>query len=152
MFDLVRFAVGAGVFFGICGWAIWRGGWPERLVATALLVNALVSPLTQTHPLSRAPEMAMFVLDSAFTLLVLFTALKSDRWWPLFCCAFAFLGALTHLAQHLNIDVDQFVYMTAIVLWNYLVVFAIAGGMLELAWRKRPKPYPAQGNHPLNSW
>lgn len=138
MFDIIRFTIGAVVFFGICGWAAWRGGWPERVVSLALVADILGgTPISQTYPLSREPEMVMFAIDFIYMLVVVFVALRSDRWWPLFCGAFAFLGAITHLAQFLNIDIDQFAYITAVILWSYCGVFSIAGGMFELRHRKR---------------
>lgn len=137
MFDLVRLAAGTLIFFGLCGLAIWRGGWPERTVAITLLVTMVLTPLVQTGAGEHGLEVGMFLVDTFFMLVVIAVALKSDRWWPLFCGAFAMLAAVSHLARTLDDQIGQFSYISATVMWSYGTVYALGAGVFELEWRKR---------------
>lgn len=137
MFDLVRLAAGTLIFFGLCGLAIWRGGWPERTVAITLLVTMVLTPLVQTGAGEDGLEVGMFLLDTFFMLVVIAVALKSDRWWPLFCGAFAMLAATSHLARTLDDQIGEFSYISATVMWSYGTVYALGAGVWELEWRKR---------------
>jgi hypothetical protein len=136
VFDIVRYLIGAPIWFFVIGLALWRGQWPERTVATINLVAMLLTPLVQTRPL--APHLQVNVLLVDLAVLVGFTivALKSDRWWPLFATAAALMTVLTdaaygwvHLAQRLA--------MTGEIVWSYISLFALAGGLAEVEWRRR---------------
>ena len=137
MYDLIRFSVGALVFFGLCGLAIWRGGWPERTVAVAILVGSFLTPVVQIHGSADGLEPWVFLIDFSFMLLVVGVALKSDRWWPLFCAAYALLVASSHFARSLNEGIRQYAYISGAVLWSYAAVLALGLGVWELERRRR---------------
>jgi hypothetical protein len=137
MFDLIRLAAGTLIFFGLCGLAIWRGGRPERIVAITLLVTMVITPLVQTGVGEDSLEVGMFLVDTFFMLVVFWVALTSDRWWPLFCAAFALLAAVSHVARTFNDQIGQFSYITATVMWSYGTVYALGAGVFELERRKR---------------
>ena len=143
MFDLIRLAAGTLIFFGLCGLAIWRGERPERIVAVTLLVTMVLTPMVQTGAGESGLEIWMFLVDTFFMLVVLAVALTSNRWWPLFCGAFALLAALSHIARTLDQQIAQFSYISATVLWSYGTVFALGAGVWELERRRRRAPSPA---------
>jgi hypothetical protein len=111
-----------------CGFAIWRGGRPERIAGGAFLVNWLVYPLSVNTSAWLSPQLASFALDAPLLAILLWLALRSDRWWPMWAVAFQFLGMLMTVIIAADPRVQPLAYMTAAGLWSYLAVIAVVVG------------------------
>jgi len=136
-FDLIRFTVGIIIWYGICGFALWRGGWPERVAGAGILVTAIAAPIVQQSPFMADTDLGVFALDLGLFFVLLWVALRSDRWWPLFATAFMLLAVVTHLAVMLSSAIREFTYVTATTLWGYLVVYSLAFGLWEISRRRK---------------
>lgn len=77
----------------IVGWL--KGGHPERLAATALMINYAVSSVTFRW---RVDDFYWASAGSEFTLMLIFCWLtfRSDRWWPYVTTAALALIMLVH--------------------------------------------------------
>lgn len=119
--------IGLVVVAAVCGGALWRGGRDERMTAIALLLATAASPLLQ-HRNWVDPEYGVLVVDVLLLAYLFVLALRSDRHWPLAAAAFHLLGVITHVAIMVDHGVRAWAYLTALVIWSYLVFAALAVG------------------------
>lgn len=108
----------------VCALSLWRGRDQERLAAASYLAAWALS-LATFESRSEETQWSILVIDTL--LLGLFTALalRSPRFWPLFAAGFQLLAVLTHIARALDSNVTGWAYLTAGIVWSYLVVFTI---------------------------
>jgi hypothetical protein len=89
------------------GVAVWRGGWPERVAAAAMILAWFASGLLYKSQLWLGPQTAVFVVDSALLLVLLVISLRSDRWWPMWACGFHALNLILTLALLLDAGISN---------------------------------------------
>ena len=111
----------------VCGLAFWRGHDDERLAAAATLANWAIT-LVVFRSRSDDTQWAVMAVDSALLVLMVWLALRSNRYWPLFSAGFALLTVVTHIAHALDTGVSGWAYLTAILIWSYLSLFTIGYG------------------------
>lgn len=125
--------IGVVVAALVCGGGILKGGPEERAAGAAFLIgwaaNAVL--LDRSWP---AVQGAGLVIDGLFFLFLLALSLRTTRYWPLVACGFQLLAVLTHAAKLIDRSVAQWAYITAGVIWTYLVLIAMAVGTWN-AWR-----------------
>jgi hypothetical protein len=122
----------------ICGLALWRGGWPERIVALGSLIASRATPLVENFHNWVDPQWGVFGVDVTFFALLLILALRTDRTWLLFAAAFQLLAVITHLAIMVDPGLRARVYMSAILIWSYCVLASLAVGTWLVSRRPRP--------------
>jgi hypothetical protein len=108
----------------VCALAVWKGGDEERLAAGGLLANWALSMMV-FRARSEDVQWPIVLTDGALFALYLGIALRSRRFWPLFIAAFALLVLVTHLAHGLDAAVSGWAYLTAELLWSYLMLIAL---------------------------
>lgn len=108
----------------VCGLAVWRGRDDERLAAGGLLANWALS-LVVFKARSEDIQWAVFAFDAALSLLYLWIALRSRRYWPLFAGGFQLLVMITHIGHLIDSRVSGWAYLTAQLVWAYLAMAAI---------------------------
>lgn len=139
------FAVGAAVTAIVCGGALARGGWPERLAAATTLIGSLLTPLVQSQ-FNRQGQPGVWIVDIICTGIYLYIALKSDRWWPFYAVAFRIGGLLGHVVNATFAYLPIKLYATTEIMWGYLGLFALGAGVLEVEARRwtlrRSRPLP----------
>jgi hypothetical protein len=113
---------------GVCIITVWRGRDEERLAAGALLANWALDLVLVNRTHVYDLHMEILATDLALLVLYLWLALRSRRYWPLFAASFQLLVIFTHLGRAVDPAVRTWAYLTAEVLWSYLVLFAIAFG------------------------
>ena len=89
------------------GVAFWRGGWPERMAAAAMILAWFASGLLYKSQLWFGPQTGVFVVDTALLLVLLVIALRSDRWWPMWACGFHGLSLILTLALLLDTRISN---------------------------------------------
>ena len=115
----------------ICIIAIWRGGRYER-TATFGLVGAWALTVVAYWGPNLPTEQIELAADLALLALLVWVALKSPAWWPILAAGFHLLAILTHAAKDLDQQIGTWVYMSAQILWGYLLAITIGVG----AWRR----------------
>ena len=70
------------------GVALWRGGWPERLAGVAMILAWFATGFLYNSHQRFGPQTAVFLVDLALMLVLLFIAMRSNRWWPMWACGF----------------------------------------------------------------
>jgi len=136
VFDVLRYLLGYTFWFFVIGLALWRGGWPERTAAIINLIGIFVTPLIQERPFAAHLQLNILLTDLCVLIGFLVVALKSDRWWPLFATAAALMTVLTDLAYGW-VHLSHRLALTGEVIWSYVAIFALAGGVAEVEWRRR---------------
>ena len=141
--------LGVALTLAICGFALWKGGREERLASAAFLVSIAVTLLfrDQRWP---ALQRGAFVADSALLVTFFVMAMRTSRFWPLAAAGFQLLAVMTHVAKMIDPALQQWAYITAGVIWTYLVLVTIAIGTWN-AWRGRSQPAKAVAAAPLDA-
>ena len=118
-----------------CGGALWLGRDNERWTALALLVSGAASAVLQTSQFFQ-PESGILLVDLALLGYLVWLALRSDRFWPLYAAGFQVVGTTIHLARFADHNVLHSAYATAQIFWAYPVLLALAAGTwLEARYR-----------------
>lgn len=111
----------------VCALALWRGRDDERLAAAGMLANwSLSRILFKNH--SNDLQAGVFAVDVVLLGLYLWLALRSRRYWPLFGAGFWLLAIITHVGRLVDPRMSGWAYLTAEIIWSYLVLWAIAYG------------------------
>jgi hypothetical protein len=119
------------------GFALWKGGQPERACAVAMVAAWLATVLlTDRRNNWVDPQWGVMAADLSLLTLLLWVALRANRFWPLWAAAFQLLGVITHVAIMADRTISGRAYYVAAVIWSYLVVIALAAGTWS-AWRRR---------------
>jgi hypothetical protein len=122
------------VLLATVGGAIWRGGLPERVAASAMgLAWIGTAVVYNSHQLRGFQSGPMFV-DMALLLVLLVIALRSDRWWPMWACAFQALNVVLHIALAADAVLWRWAAWVASSYFSYLTMFSL---LLSLIGRRR---------------
>lgn len=127
--------LGQLVTFVVCAAAFLKGDVEERLAAGGIVLNIAVTVAMRDYSWPHL-QVAGFVVDILSFILLLAIALWSSKFWPLAAAAFQLLAVLTHVAKMVDPDLGQWSYITAIVIWTYLLMFALGVGVWN-SWRAR---------------
>jgi len=128
---------------GFLGGILWKGGREER-ITILIYMGCYAATLALRDAHWPRLQLAGFLIDVVFFLFLLALALRSRSYWPLAACGFQLLGVLTHIAKALDSGVAQWAYISAGIIWSYLVQIAIAVGAWN-HWRAGRTPALAVG-------
>jgi hypothetical protein len=109
--------------------AFWRGGWPERSAAVAVLAASFASPFVESN-LFASPEYGILAVDLLLLGWLGALALGTDRFWPLWAAGFHLVGTIIHVARMVDPTVVPPAYALGQVFWSYPVLAALAAGTL----------------------
>jgi hypothetical protein len=118
------------------GAGLWLGRWPERLGASAMLAAWLATALSLNGTQLWGPQWGVMIIDVLLLAVLLFIALRSDRWWPLWACGFHALSVVLHLAVMADPKIWGRAYFVAGNAFSYLVMGALFIGAVG-RWRPR---------------
>lgn len=121
----------------VCGTALWKGGPSERGAGAAIYVGWLASIAVMDRSAAGAenPQWALFVVDTLLLAFLVALALRSHRFWPMAAAGFHFLTIATHGIRVIDPTFDLWVYITAEIVWGYLLLAALASGVWG-RWRE----------------
>jgi hypothetical protein len=122
---------------GACGFALWRGGRPERAAAAACLGAWLATRLAYNYGNWIDPQWGILSVDIGFLGVLIYLALTTDRLWLLFAAAFQLLGVAIHLAIVIDHAIRATAYIQALIIWSYLVLLTLAMGTWSQSRRAR---------------
>jgi hypothetical protein len=134
MSRLILFLV---LWLGCCGFALWRGGAPERIGSAIFLVAAVLSALFQHPKGSRfdSVEVGMLLVDMGVLAGFVLLAVVANRFWPLWMSGMQGVQVFSHLAIALNPEVIPWAYWNAETLWSYPMLVLLFCG--TIAHRRR---------------
>jgi hypothetical protein len=111
----------------VCVIALRRGGRYERLAAGMMLAAWALTMVVYRSGFHQT-EWGILAVDVAALGVFVWIALQSDRYWPIFAAGFHLLAIVTHLARTVDPSVGGYAYITAEILWGYLLAAVIGYG------------------------
>lgn len=118
--------------------ALWRGGWPERTAAVAMIAAWFGSGLVQNGMQLWGIQIGVMLVDLALLGLLLVIALTSNRWWPMWASGFHGMGVLLHIAVLLDPKVWGRAYFIAGTVFSVLTLAALFVGAIREPRRRAP--------------
>jgi hypothetical protein len=123
------------LLFGSCGYAFWRGKTEARIVASAFFVGSFATIAIRSHSSGSysSLEMGVFVIDVACFLVFTYSALISDRFWPLWVSGLQLTTSFGHIMKVLDTHLLPMAYAAALRFWGYPILIILAVGV----WRSQ---------------
>jgi hypothetical protein len=133
-----RFIIFIVFLAGVTGYAMMRGGMPERLTALALAMAYLLSVGLQSAMPARYAHVEIGIMAVDLTLfgVLVALALYADRWWTLWVAAMQGLGAGAHVIKAIDSETIRVVYAILAVAWSYPIVLLLLIGTVRHQQRK----------------
>ncbi|WP_037552401.1 hypothetical protein [Sphingomonas sp. URHD0057] len=116
-----------------CGYAFYRGGRYERLVAAVCLLGTLATVVVNS-PVNRMyvhVEGGALVVDLAVLAAFIAVALHSDRFWPLWVAGLQLTTSIAHFLKAIDPHLIPYAYGLAVRFWSYPILIILAVG----SWR-----------------
>jgi hypothetical protein len=113
---------------GSCGYALIRGGIPERAAAATILVGSVLSPfVAHLGPqLWHGFELGIFLVDAAMLIAFGIIMLLSTRFWPIWMTAFQLLTVNAYLGPLFRAKDIAIPFGFDEELWSYVILFQLA--------------------------
>jgi hypothetical protein len=114
----------------VSGYALWRGGKPERWAGVLLALAAAATYLAYS-PYAvrfRSVEAGVLVVDLALTAGLWWLALRSNRIWPMLITALQFASTLVHISKAVDLGMSPWAYHFLLKLSGYPILLALAFG------------------------
>lgn len=124
------------------GYAVAKGGAPERVVGLSLLLAFTLSILFQQPSAARflGVEWGILAVDFGLLGILLSVALYADRFWPLWVAALQALGTGGHLVRGMDHGIEPIAYAILLASWSYPMVLLLAVGTMRHQRRRRHGP------------
>jgi hypothetical protein len=126
---VIRQILYGALMWGVTIYAFRRGGREERIAAVGIVVASYATPLALISMPTRfhRVEVPLALLDACLAVLLLYLALRSNKFWPLWLTAMQCLTIFSHFAL-LVPHMLPWSYWNAAVVWSYpmWIVLAIA--------------------------
>jgi hypothetical protein len=112
------------------GYALLRGGAPERLTGLALLLAAASTGIAEQDipVLFAGLEVRVMIVDLILLAVLLAITLHADRFWPAWVTALQALGTGAHLTRAISPDVIRLVYAVLSAAWSYPIILLLVIG------------------------
>jgi len=127
---------------GMGGFALWRGGKPEKLLAIGLILGSLATAVVENRQDWLYPQWGILLVDFGYLALAVWIGMRSDRVWPLFTAGFQLVAVITHGAMMADRGVGGWAYITAGVIWSYMILLSIVVGTW-LQWLRPRRLVPS---------
>lgn len=121
----------------VSGYALFRGGAPERIVAIAMVVAAAATGLISP---GSAPDFsrlvrALLLIDLGFLIAVLTVALFADRYWPLWIAALQLTALAIHGVRVYDPTLVPYAYAWTAAKAAYVMLLLLGAGVWRHAAR-----------------
>jgi len=116
--------------------AFWKGGWRERVVGVAILIEFVTENDCIVH--LHYPVWYVPACDLITLVICVICALRSDRYWTIGASSFALLRVVTQLMRFAR-GVGPWAYMCAERVWGVLIVAVLLVGVWS-AVQPRARP------------
>ena len=118
-------------------YALRRGGAPEKIGATILVVGSLLtSAAASGFPARfRSVEGGILIVDLICVVAFLALALRADRFWPLWVAALQIMGTAVHAAKFVDPAIVGRTYAFMLAIWSYPMILLMITG----TWRHQQR-------------
>lgn len=143
---MLRIMIFVALLVLTCGYALRRGGQPERVVAMALLASTLASAMVRADVDHRFVEMetGLLIVDALLLIVLVVVASRADRGWPLLVAGLHLVTVGAHGIKFVEPGMIPVTYAVLIALWSYPMLILLVVG----TWRhhRRIRRYGADGD------
>lgn len=136
--------MGKMIFFYVlllvcCGYALLRGGAPERIGAAIYAVGTGLTVVALQEAAIRygSVEVGALIVDMAALIAFLVLALRARRFWPLWIAALQAVGTAGHLAKLADPELMRWAYAFLLGIWSYPMLLLLAIGTYNHQQRLR---------------
>lgn len=112
-----------------CGFAALYGGRSGRLVATAVILAAVATPLASNRNSWLAPNLGVLAVDAILLIILIWIATGSDRWFPVWVAGLQLVGVIFHLGSVAAPGFAPDVYFLLQAFWAIPVLMTLAIGV-----------------------
>lgn len=118
------------ILAAICGYALWRGRFDERVTAIVCLAATLATRMALSPAAQRysSVEVGVLIVDSVTFLAFVYVALRSDRFWPLWVSGLQLTTTMAHFMKAIDSDLFPQAYAAAGRFWGYPILLILAIG------------------------
>ena len=122
------------VLIAVCGFAVLRGGRPERQGAVMTLIASIVSGAIQFWSVAywEPAQIVILAVDISVAIGFFWLAVSTIRYWPIWAFGFALANLFIGAAGAILPNITLFAYSSGVVLYAYLALGALAFGTLRL--------------------
>lgn len=115
---------------GCCGYALWRGGAPERWAAALFVGGMILSALVVRVATQRfgSTEIGLVAADGAELAALTVLALRANRYWTIWMAAMQAVPLLVHAGIAISPAFLRPAYYTAAVIWYWPMMVVLAIG------------------------
>jgi hypothetical protein len=134
---MLRIAIFLILLLGTCGYALWRGGAPERIAAAALLAATIGSAIFRSEAQARFldVEVGIFIIDVLLLAVLIAIMLRADRGWPILVSALHLCTVGAHALRFIDPAMIRVTYVVMVTAWSWPMVIALGIG----TWRHRAR-------------
>ncbi len=131
---LILAAIYNGVLAIVCGYALLRGGKPERIGASINLIASVVTGTISFTAIAPPAQEAVvtFLIDISVTLSFYWLAVRTTRFWPVWAFGFALADLIASVSCAVLPHLALFIYHTGLVIDAYLALSALALGIYKI--------------------
>jgi hypothetical protein len=118
------------LLFGCWAYALLRGGAPEKVGNSIMLVGSVLTVLAVSGPATRfaSVEVGIFAVDAATLVAFLILALRAERIWPLWVTALQGIGTAGHALRLADPSLIRWGYAFALAFWSYPMLLLLVLG------------------------
>ncbi|MDB5581673.1 MAG: hypothetical protein JWR80_6849 [Bradyrhizobium sp.] len=130
---MLRILIFDALLVASCGYALWRGGPPERIAGGSLALAYIATLASYSSLRTRffGIEPGVFAADIVLLVILTGVALRADRGWPFVLAALQLDTVGAHVFRMLNIEMIRVTYALMIAFWSYPMLLTLAIG----TWR-----------------
>lgn len=122
----------------VCGYAWWRGGQPERVVALLLMAAGLGTLLLPAAPREFDQlHWRVLAIDVALLAALIAVALRAARFWPLWLAAMHLIAIAVHFAKAYHPFLLPWIYAVAVGQLAYTMLALLLVGTIRHQHRRR---------------
>ena len=127
---MVKFLVFNILLFGCWIYAWLRGGAPEKIAASIVVVGSLLTAAVAHNAAVRfsSVELGIFLVDVAALAGFLFVAVRAERFWPLWVTALQAIGTAGHAIRLIDPTLIRWGYAFVLAFWSYPMLLLIVWG------------------------
>lgn len=129
------FIINFSLAFLVCGFAMWRGGRPERFAGALFLAISIITFLLPDRRWMDVQYTIMW-LDIGYWLVLVGLALVADRWWTLWMAGLQGVGVLLHLAFWAQMKITSLAYSTGLNMVGYTLMIPLLVGTITYMRRQ----------------
>lgn len=113
-----------------CAYVAFKGGAPEKIGVSIILIGSILSTAALTSPARRftSVEVGVVIVDAAAFLALLVLSMRAERFWTLWVTAFQLIATVAHAVKLIESDMIRAVYAIVMGLWTYPVLLIIVFG------------------------